>query len=92
MLAANAPPVRAQLNWVNINRRGPTNVSLVDLNNATREELLTLPSIGEAEAAAIIKGRPYQTKQRLVDEKILSKEVYEGIEKRVTTIAAPPRG
>ena len=91
-LAASAPTVSAQLYCVHINRRSPTNVSLVDLNSATREELLTLPSIGEAEADAIIKGRPYETKQRLVEGKILTKGVYEKIEKRLTTIAPPPRG
>lgn len=92
MLAASAPAESAQLSWVHINRRGPTNVSLVDLNNATREELLTLPSIGAAEADAIITGRPYETKQQLVDGKILTKEVYQRIEKRLTTITPPPKG
>ena len=52
---------------------------------------MTLPSVGEAEARMIVDGRPYHSKRRLVDAKIVSPEVFESIEKRVTIIAPPRR-
>ena len=51
----------------------------MDINTATAKELATLPKIGEARAAAIIKGRPYKAKDELTDKKILSADVYAGI-------------
>src|SRR3569832_2145896 len=52
---------------------------LIDLNSASEKELATLPKIGEARAKAIIKGRPYHGKDELVEKKIISQDVYDGI-------------
>jgi DNA uptake protein ComE-like DNA-binding protein len=86
-----AVPIAAQTQIVHVNRRAAINIGFVDLNTATKEELMTLPSVGEAEASMIIGGRPYDSKRRLVDAKIVSPDVFERIEKRVTIIAPPPR-
>ena len=43
----------------------------VDLNSASRQELMTLPGIGAAEAAQIIANRPYLTKTELVTKHVL---------------------
>jgi len=43
----------------------------VDLNSASRKELMTLPGIGAAEAAKIIANRPYLTKSELVTKNVL---------------------
>ena len=44
---------------------------LVDINSAGRNELMTLPGIGAAEATKIIANRPYLTKTELVTKGVL---------------------
>ena len=43
----------------------------VDINSASRKELMTLPGIGGAEADRIIAHRPYLTKTELVTKQVL---------------------
>ncbi len=44
---------------------------LVDINSAGRQELMTLPGIGPAEAGRIVSHRPYLTKTELVTKEVL---------------------
>ena len=44
---------------------------------------MTLKGIGEARAAAVIKGRPYERKDELVQEKILPESVYNEIKGKI---------
>ena|SRR5476649_1078535 len=53
--------------------------ALMDINTAPPKELATLPGIGDARATAIVKGRPYKGKDDLVQKKILTQSVYDGI-------------
>lgn len=53
--------------------------ALLDLNTASREDLIKLKGIGEARADAIIKGRPYKGKNELLDRKIVPESVYNEI-------------
>ena len=54
-------------------RRGPAPVEhYVDLNSATRTELMTLPGVGKAEADRIIANRPYLVKTDLVSKNVLA--------------------
>ena len=43
----------------------------VDLNSASRKELMTLPGIGGSEAGRIIANRPYLAKTELVTKNVL---------------------
>jgi DNA uptake protein ComE-like DNA-binding protein len=43
----------------------------VDLNSASRQELMTLPGIGAHEADRIVASRPYLTKTELVTKDVL---------------------
>ena len=56
---------------------------LLDLNSASIETLETLPGIGKAYSAAIVKGRPYKGKDELVQKKIVPEKTYEGIKDKV---------
>ena len=55
----------------------------LDINSASDKDLAKLPGIGEARAAAIIKGRPYKGKDELVEKKILPQSVYDKIKDRI---------
>jgi DNA uptake protein ComE-like DNA-binding protein len=54
----------------------PKDEKKVDLNNASRAELMTLPSVGAAEADKIIANRPYISKVDLVTKAGLPEGVY----------------
>ena len=60
----------------------PSNLRL-NLNKASAAELAKLPGVGEARAKAIIKGRPYKSKDELLRKKILPDNVYEDIKSNV---------
>lgn len=60
----------------------------IDINRATREQLKTLPGIGDAEAARIIAGRPYVSKADLVTKKVLPEGLYISLRYRIIAIPA----
>jgi DNA uptake protein ComE-like DNA-binding protein len=55
----------------------------VDLNNATKAELMKLPSVGEAEAVKIIANRPYISKVDLVTKAGLPEGLYVAVKNKV---------
>lgn len=53
--------------------------SMVDINSASKADLMKLPGIGDAISDKIIKGRPFANKAQLVSRGILGQKAYDKI-------------
>ena len=56
----------------------------LDINLATRDQLMALPGMSAHEADRVIAGRPYNSSDDLVSRHILSKSEYDRIADQVT--------
>jgi len=66
----------------------PPAASLIDLNSASRDDLMTLDGIGEVRADAIIRARPFKAKTELVERRLIPEALYDKIADKV--MARPP--
>ena len=57
--------------------------NLIDLNSATKDQLMTLPGIGDALADKIIAARPYKMKNELTTKHIIPATTYKKIAGKV---------
>jgi len=64
--------------------------SLIDINSASRDDLMTLEGIGEVKADAIIRARPFKAKTELVERRLIPEALYERIADKVWAKALPP--
>ncbi len=62
--------------------------SLIDINSASRDDLMTLDGIGEVRADAIIRARPFRAKTELVERRLIPEALYDKIADKV--MARPP--
>jgi DNA uptake protein ComE-like DNA-binding protein len=63
--------------------------SLIDLNSASRDSLMTLEGIGEVRADAVIRTRPFKAKTELVERHIIPEHLYEKLADKVTVRPLP---
>ena len=56
----------------------------VDINAASKDQLMSLPGVREQLADRIIAGRPYDDKSELVSRRILPQDEYRNIQDRIT--------
>ncbi len=60
-------------------RSAPPPEARVDINRASLDELLRIPSMTPTWAGRIIRFRPYRTRQDLLDKGVLPSNVYDRI-------------
>jgi competence protein ComEA len=65
-------------------REGWSRDKPLNLNTATKDQLLSLPGMTDAEADRVIAGRPYQGTNELLTRQILPKAEYDKISDRIT--------
>lgn len=63
--------------------------SLIDLNSASRDDLMSLDGIGEVRANAIIRARPFKAKTELVERRLIPESLYEKISDKVMARPVP---
>jgi DNA uptake protein ComE-like DNA-binding protein len=74
-------PLPAQTHWSRTEKKAAAD--LVDINHATAGELKTLPGIGDAYSAAIIKHRPYKNKTQLRSGGVIPEATYNRIRDKI---------
>jgi DNA uptake protein ComE-like DNA-binding protein len=65
-------------------KEGWNRTSPLDLNTASREQLVSLPGVTDKEADLVIAGRPYNDPSDLVTRHIMPKAEYDKIADQVT--------
>ena len=56
----------------------------LDLNRASKAQLMSLPGIDDASADRIIAGRPYTSEHELLDRRVIARDEYNKIADSIT--------
>ena len=64
-------------------KAAPAAVGLIDINKADAATLKTIPGIGDAYSAAIIKNRPYKGKDEIVSKAGVPQATYDKIKDKI---------
>jgi competence protein ComEA len=67
----------------------PPAANPIDINSASRDELMRLDGIGEVRADAIIRARPFKVKGDLVERRIIPEALYDKIADKVVARGTP---
>jgi competence protein ComEA len=62
----------------------------IDINSASKEELMSLPGVGDATADKIIAGRPFKSKSDLTKKKIVGSKEYDKIKNHIVAHQETP--
>ena len=65
-------------------REGLSSKKTIDLNKASKDDLLSLPGITAPRADRIMAERPYASTHQLVSRRVLSEQEYSQLQDRVT--------
>lgn len=57
----------------------------INLNTATKEELMTLPGMNDETADKVIAGRPFKSRNELVQKNIITKDQFKKLSTMITT-------
>ena len=83
LMAAPYQQPKAKSSTADKTTTSSTSAKVIDINTASQDELKSLPGIGDAYSAAIIKNRPYANKHQLVSKKVIPQATYDKIADRV---------
>lgn len=92
--AAKAPTTETKAPATHPMKMKVASARWVDLNEATRDQLMQLAGINDSTADAIVAGRPYTAKAQLLDRKIVDAKTYKKISRFLSlkAPATPPAG
>lgn len=65
--------------WLGLSVAG----ELVDINSASPDQLKSLPGMTEGYIMMIVGARPFQTKEDLVEQKLLPQEIYDQMKNQI---------
>ncbi len=77
------PSLNGSTNQANAGAKTTASSKPIDINSASEKELDSLPGVGKSRADAIIRNRPYRSKNDLVTRHIVPESVYNGIKDRI---------